>query len=383
MRVMKENHVYSNLHVHTPHSFSFFNSIEELVETAAAEKVSVLGINDFDTWEGFAEFGAECEKRGIFPSFGVEVMALSVKDKKTGMLANDPKNPGRVYLCGKGMARRPPRDAFSISLRERIGQESAARMKEAVGLTNRFLDEKGAPFRISYVDIEKTTASGWVRERHIAKALAEKILESGDPGAMAELLELSPASLESADLQEAARSSLLKAGGPAYVPEEEGAFPSIDEAKKLFLALGGIPAYPVLADGAGKFTDWEDDPAGLCRRLGELGFAAAEFIPHRNTLSGLMKYADALEKAGFIITAGSEHNSPAKLPLKPAAKDAVELPPELLEIFFRGACCVAAHQERVGKGDEGFIDPSGIRTGVSQEVLFEEGKNKIRSFLNG
>ena len=42
-----------NAHLHTPFSFSAFRDIDDALDRAVAEKVKVVGINDFYTAEGY------------------------------------------------------------------------------------------------------------------------------------------------------------------------------------------------------------------------------------------------------------------------------------------------------------------------------------------
>ena len=58
-----------NGHIHTPHSFSAFSSIEQAFELAKKEGVSVLGINDFYTTDGYNEFAELAVKNKVFPFF--------------------------------------------------------------------------------------------------------------------------------------------------------------------------------------------------------------------------------------------------------------------------------------------------------------------------
>lgn len=377
----KNKYPLSNLHVHTPHSFSYFSSIAELVDRASQENIKVLGINDFNTVEGFEEFTLLCGKKNIIPSYGIEVMALNARDQEDGVLVNDPGNPGRVYLCGKGIPYPPPGDQFAYALLGRIKAESRERMADTVKKLNEFFLELDLPLSMSFEEIERETPSGWVRERHIAKALAEKITESGSPGALVKKLTGEGEESITDDfplLQNLLRSKLLKAGRRAYVRESEGAFAGMDEAKKLFLALGAIPVYPVLADGAGKFTHREKDPEALAEWLNCLGYHAVEFIPHRNTVDVLTRYAETLSRKGFIVTAGSEHNSPGPLPLKSIAKDSGELPLNLEKIFWEGCCAVAAHQAQKSKKLPGFVGRNGERTNIPAEELIEQGETIIQ-----
>ena len=65
-----------NGHFHTPYSFSAFTEIEQPFRMAEAEGVQVLGINDFYTTDGYAEFAGLAVKYKIFPLFNIEFMAL-------------------------------------------------------------------------------------------------------------------------------------------------------------------------------------------------------------------------------------------------------------------------------------------------------------------
>ena len=75
---------------------------------AAAADVRVVGINDFNTTDGFGEWSAGCAERGLFPLFGIEFISLSGEDQHNGVRVKDPNNPRRIYLSGKGL-KCPPR----------------------------------------------------------------------------------------------------------------------------------------------------------------------------------------------------------------------------------------------------------------------------------
>jgi len=92
-----------NGHIHTPHSFSAFSSIEQAFQLAKNEGVSVLGINDFYTTDGYDEFAELAQKYKIFPLFNIEFMALQNELQEAGVRVNDPNNPGRTYFSGKGL----------------------------------------------------------------------------------------------------------------------------------------------------------------------------------------------------------------------------------------------------------------------------------------
>src|SRR5690606_19314489 len=116
-------------------------------------------------------------------------------------------------------------------------------------------------------------------------------------------------------VQNTLRSHLLKAGRPAYVEED---YVSVADARRLVLELGGIPCYPVLADGVEPVTEFEADAATLIENLQRLGLWCVEFIPLRNSAPTLLRTMRALHEAGFVVTAGTEHNTierPAMAPM--------------------------------------------------------------------
>ncbi len=60
-----------NGHIHTPHSFSAFSEIKQAFEMAKTEGVSVLGINDFYTTDGYNEFAELAVENKVFPLFNI------------------------------------------------------------------------------------------------------------------------------------------------------------------------------------------------------------------------------------------------------------------------------------------------------------------------
>ena len=66
------------------------------------------GINDHYTVAGHEEFRRACAIAGIAATFSLEAVAMDRAAAAAGLLLNDPDNPGRVYLCGKGVTRIPP-----------------------------------------------------------------------------------------------------------------------------------------------------------------------------------------------------------------------------------------------------------------------------------
>jgi hypothetical protein len=330
-----------NAHIHTPYSFSAFSSVEEALEHAAAEGVKVVGINDFYSTDGYGAWKEGCAARKLYPLFGIEFISLNAEDQAAGLRVNDPNNPGRTYISGKGLAYPVILKGEPLRQLEAVRAESNAQVEKMCAKLNEWLKAEGKGIQLDFNEIRENLTKGSIRERHLAKALRMAMC----PG------EENPAKVENE-----LRSKLLKAGGPAFVPESPEAFLPMKTVQEIIEAAGGIPTYPFLADDAkGNFTDFEGDLMRAADTLKKRGFRSVEFITTRNTTAVLEQYAGYLEDEGFIVSFGSEHNTPAMEPVKLHTRDAAELSPKLKAINWRGACAIAAHQagkDSVAAGEE-------------------------------
>ena len=319
-----------NAHIHTPYSFSAFESVEEALEHAAKEGVKVVGINDFYSTDGYAAWKEGCAKRGLYPLYGIEFISLNAEDQAAGLRVNDPNNPGRTYISGKGLAYPVILKGEPLRQLEAVKAESNAQVEKMCGKLNEWLKAEGKDFQLDFNEIREKLTKGSIRERHLAKALR---------------MALYPDEENPAKLENELRSKLLKAGGAAFVPESPEAFLPMKTVQEIIEAAGGIPTYPFLADDAkGSFTDFEGDLMKAADTLKKRGFRSVEFITTRNTTAVLEQYSGYLEDEGFIVSFGSEHNTPAMEPVKLHTRDAAELSDKLKTINWRGACAIAAHQ---------------------------------------
>jgi predicted metal-dependent phosphoesterase TrpH len=319
-----------NAHIHTPYSFSAFSSVGEALDHAAEEGVKVVGINDFYSMDGYGEWKEGCAARGLYPLFGIEFISLNAEDQAAGLRVNDPNNPGRTYISGKGLAYPVILKGEPLRKLEAVRAESNRQVEQMCAKLNEWLKAEGKSIRLDFNEIREKLTKGSIRERHLAKALR---------------LALEPDAENPAKLENELRSKLLKAGGPAFVPERPEAFLPMKTVQEIMEAAGGIPTYPFLADDAkGHFTDFEGDLMKAADTLKKRGFRSVEFITTRNTTAVLEQYAGYLEDEGFIVSFGSEHNTPAMEPVKLHTRDAAELSEKLKAINWRGACAIAAHQ---------------------------------------
>ncbi len=373
-----------NTHIHTPHSFSAFESTEQAVDLARKEGLRALGISDFNTVEGYDEFAQACARNDIHPLFGIEFIALSLKDKAEGRRWNDPRNPGAMYFCGKALSHPVSFSEESSRTLSRLWDGTQEHIRGMIEKLNGVLAERRFELRFSYEGIRDAYARETVRERHLALALYKSIETTfantadrlgayrklfDDPGLM-RLPDDSPA------MQNEIRSRLFKAGRPAYVEEDESAFLPFETVRDIILDGGGIPCYPVLADDSTQLNEHESDVAELAETLSEMNIHAVEFIPLRNSFDHLKSYVRHFRQRGFCVTFGTEHNTPKLISMVPKARDEVLFDEELAEAAFEGACILAAHQSAVRQGKEGFVSKDGalLRAGTRRDEFIRIGR---------
>jgi hypothetical protein len=359
-----------NAHIHLPPNFSAFDTVEQAVELAAEQAVRVIGVSNYYDYQVYADFTAQARRRGVFPLFGLEIIALLDDLVQAGIKINDPGNPGKMYICGKGIARFDPMTAQAQELLQAIRDLDSARMAEVITRLEEVFRAAGLPTGLD----EEAIKAGIVRrhgcamqtvylqERHVAQAFQEAIFAQVAPekraAALTRLLGTAPKCdpRDAPGVQNEIRTHLMKAGKPAYVTET---FVGFEHAYRLILALGGIPCYPTLADGAAPICPFEEPVERLITQIRDRGIYCAEFIPIRNSPEILGRYVRTMRRAGLAVTAGTEHNTRDLIPLRPTCARGQAISEDLEAIFWEGACVAAAHQYLVWQGKTGFVDDRG------------------------
>lgn len=375
-----------NAHLHTPYSFSAFDTISQALDMAVSEHVKVAGINDFYTTDGYSEWAGNCVSRKIFPLFNIELISLNREDQAAGIKVNDPNNPGRTYLSGKGLAYPAKLDEPFASTLESVRKESNLQVQSMCEKLNEHLEVCAAGFELNYDSIRESLTKGMVRERHLAKALREKISSLGLSDKEQEIFyrkifqgkPLQSDITDAAAVENEIRGNLLKAGGAAFIPENPQAFLDMEIVCDIIRNAGGIPTYPFLADDSkGNFTEFEHPKEKVIDILRERNICSVEFITTRNTLAVLEEYAGYFHQQGFIVTMGTEHNTPAMEPLELFAGNKTPLSKMLLDINYEGACVTAAHQYLNATEGEGYLDKNGKPDLSNRESYVELGKALI------
>jgi len=368
----------TNCHIHTNESFSVFRSPAEAVWQAAREGLAVLGINDHYTVAGHEEFRQACKIAGVDAGFSMEAVAMDRAAEASRLLLNDPDNPGRVYLCAKGIARIPPDSSAA--------QTMLARMRAALELRNREMTVKAAQlFRErldadgpAWEDVRALTPRGNTTERHVGWAALVRLREiaRGRGVPVTEAIErccgaAPPPGADDAALQIFLRAKLLKAGAPCYVRETDDAFVSSEELREMFLAFGAIPTYPVLGN---PITSGERDVETLLDRLEASGFYAIEVIPHRNARERLAEIVSEARRRWWPVFNGTEHNTPEARPLL----DPFALDPEFEPWFRQSTALMLGHQVSMSRGEPGFVGEDGRPAIPDARARFEYCSNLPR-----
>ena len=131
----------------------------------------------------------------------------------------------------------------------------------------------------------------------------------------------------------------------------------------------------------GNFTDFENDKKTLASTLKERGVYSIELIPHRNSFENLKEYVEYFYQEGFIITFGTEHNTPALTKMKVDCRNDEELNDIICLIGYNGAAVIAAHQYLTARGEEGYINKNGDAKAELRDKYELLGKAIIDYFL--
>jgi hypothetical protein len=381
----------ANTHVHTPHSFSFFESIPALFEQAGKENISVLGINDFFTAAGFREFYEQALANRIFPMFNIEIVGLMVQEQYDKFRINDPVNPGRTYLCGKGLDYPFRLDEEYACGLQKIRYENQLHTKEIIQNANRILQEVDRDLSLKYSEIKRRFARDFVTERHVSRAIRLLLTEKfPEPkvfrNALSKLFGTKKEEVDPEDratVENKIRSRFLKSGGRAFIAEDHAAFLPVSEVLQIILNAGGIPCYTVLLDDEqGQCTEYEANKQILLNELKAKDIYCIEFLPARNDPDILKDYARFFRKNQFIILFGTAHSTPDERPLLITTRDGKPLDDELSEISFEGSSVIAAHQYLRARGEQGYLDPKGNPQIKRISEFISLGKAVIHRFIH-
>ncbi len=375
-----------NTHLHVPPNFSAFTTVEDAVETAAAEGVKVIGTSNFHDFGVYDRFAAAATEHGLAALFGLEFISVLEDEQRDGVKINDPANPGRAYVCGKGIPRPTNLDRESSDFMETAKAANEARTREMVERIAAIFATAGLDPDVSYESIVADVAAradvpaAWVvlQERHVALGFQQALFDAIPVNGRRALLEKVYSSPPAAPLDDAVatqgelRSRLMKAGCPAFV--KETAVPFADTLA-FIRGLDAIAVYPTLADGVDPICGYEDPVEDLIERMTGQHIYGAELIPVRNTPAVVDHYVRAWRDAGIFVMVGTEHNTGERIPVGPTCLDGVPLSDSVRDVTWEGTCVVAAHQHLRQEGKRGYVDADG-----TLNPTFPDAETRIRYF---
>ncbi|MBN2323147.1 MAG: hypothetical protein JXQ30_05380 [Spirochaetes bacterium] len=356
----KEKRVGINLHVHTNESYSVFRSPTEAVWYAFTNGVGYFGINDHYTIAGHAEFGKACRIAGIRAVFSIEAIAMDHEAAADGRRYNDPNNPGRCYLIGKGVTRDLVTGERYDTILSRMKNAIQRRNRKIIELLNRHAAGKGYPVDLCYEDVSALTPRGNATERHVVQAYCEKLdsLAGGKRnrldiyrGAVGEAVSEATLS-DPADLLNTVRAELVKAGKPCYVEEDPEAFASMEDLIGIYKEYGAVPTYPFMGHPV---TEEEKDLDRLFRKVTGYRMYAFDLVEFRTSLETASTIISYAENKGFPVFVGTEHNTKRLDPMVgEIARD-----PLLRGYLKKSANFVLGHQILTRVLDYGYLTESG------------------------
>ena len=117
-----------------------------------------------------------------------------------------------------------------------------------------------------------------------------------------------------------------------------------------------------------------EEAISICKQL------SIELIPGRNDFHILKDFVNFFNDNGFVITFGTEHNTPQLDPMKISCGGGIDLDEELKQINYEGTAVIAAHQYLIATGKEGYLK-NGIAKIKEKTDFIELGKAVISKFI--
>jgi hypothetical protein len=378
----------TNTHIHTPYSFSPFETMERIVASAKEEDIAALGINDNATCEGFAEFAALCSRFRIYPIFNMEFLVRQDDLKTDTSLRNAPADRGFLYLCGKSLMHPLDLSTDHQNLLVASWKKTQDHVWGIIGRLNDYLTKVKIDISIDYNDVRKRYAKKIVHERHVARALHDALIQTYTIPAAFEnaLTRLSGGEALAAHrhdpvwIQNEIYDKVLVSNPAVASSTEKIHYMRLHEAFSLILDGGGIPCYSIGAITVNRVAECENEAAKLAETLERSRIFAVDFFPLRNEFEILKTYARVFAGRGFCITFGTGQNTPERMSFVPAFFGNQPLDEDLSRIGWEGACILAAHQEMRKTNRSGFVDNQGalMVTNDSRSDFIAIGEKAIR-----
>ncbi|KMQ52697.1 hypothetical protein CHISP_0466 [Chitinispirillum alkaliphilum] len=361
-----------------------------MVKKASKESIDVLGINDFNTFDGYSEFEQYSKEKGVYPLFNVEFRCITGNTESQPCRWNDPFDFDIIYLCGKGLKSQVKLSIDSTNRIKSLWKGTQDHIWKILSKLNSYLDDVNLDVTLDYCEIRSTYSKGTLRERHLAKALYHKFIakwqEKTDLSRAFNKLFKSELNIKDPydenRMQDEILTRLFKSDKPAFVKHTVDTAIQMEDARDIILQAGGIPCYPLLGDALKGLTEKEASVDKLITELKKVNIHAVEFISNRCSIEYIKETTYRFKEKGFCVTFGTEHNQPEMLPLLPTTRGNVPFDSELLKTAHEGACIIAAHQELNRANRIGFVESCGKRSDLKLSDLVQKGQSAIQKRIN-
>ena len=318
-----------NNHIHTTYSFSPY-SPTAAVYFARMAGLATCGLMDHDSIAGAEEFLAAAQAIGMGATIGIECRVSFANSPFASRRINHPDQDGIVYMALHGVPHTQTGrvNEFFAPYRAKRNVRNAKMVAAVNGLMAKYgvtLD-----FEKDVLPLSNAAKGGSVTERHLSRALSEKLLARYPEGAaLVRFLEEDMGFAISAKvrgyLMDEANSfrmydllGFIKSDviGKFYIPATDEC-PDVRDVLALSEEVGAISAYAYLGDvgdsvtGDKRAQKFEDDYLDeLVPFLKELGFRAITYMPSRNTMAQLNRVRALCEQYGLMQISGEDINSP-------------------------------------------------------------------------
>ena len=318
-----------NNHIHTTYSFSPY-SPTAAVYFARMAGLATCGLMDHDSIAGAEEFLAAAQAIGMGATIGIECRVSFANSPFANRRINNPDQDGIVYMALHGVPHTQTGrvNEFFAPYRAKRNVRNAKMVAAVNGLMAKYgvtLD-----FEKDVLPLSNAAKGGSVTERHLSRALSEKLLARYPEGAaLVRFLEEDMGFAISAKvrgyLMDEANSfrmydllGFIKSDviGKFYIPATDEC-PDVRDVLALSEEVGAISAYAYLGDvgdsvtGDKRAQKFEDDYLDeLVPFLKELGFRAITYMPSRNTMAQLNRVRALCEQYGLMQISGEDINSP-------------------------------------------------------------------------
>ena len=318
-----------NNHIHTTYSFSPY-SPSAAVYFARMAGLATCGLMDHDSIAGAEEFLAAAQAIGMGATIGIECRVSFANSPFASRRINNPDQDGIVYMALHGVPHTQTGrvNEFFAPYRAKRNVRNAKMVAAVNGLMAKYgvtLD-----FEKDVLPLSNAAKGGSVTERHLSRALSEKLLARYPEGAaLVRFLEEDMGFAISAkvrgylmdeanpfrmyDLLGFIKSDVI---GKFYIPATDEC-PDVRDVLALSEEVGAISAYAYLGDvgdsvtGDKRAQKFEDDYLDeLVPFLKELGFRAITYMPSRNTMAQLNRVRALCEQYGLMQISGEDINSP-------------------------------------------------------------------------